>query len=189
MRMKTYRAANSTAAFAKVKADLGEDAVILSNTTVTDNGTKCCEIVAAVDSTPTVPSSSQQTGLQTKAEVVEDALQNTVGWQQEWSQIKGQIMQLMKPQMDPAQLTPKQNLAMQYMEREEVNDKVLAKIFCDLRSDKNRSIVTVLDTLLGTKKFSAKNMTKTFHAFAGPGGSGKTSTLVRLALKEKKENP
>ncbi|MDC0335452.1 flagellar biosynthesis protein FlhF [Pseudodesulfovibrio sp.] len=184
MRMKTYRAATSTAAFAKVKADLGTEAVILSNNTVTENGCKLCEIVAAIDSMPTASAQSK-----TKSDVVEDALENAVGWQREWSQIKGQIMQLMKPQIDLDTLSPKQKRAMEYLEREDVDETVLTKIFCDLRGDDSMSIVNVLDSMIDASPFSANMPTKRFHAFAGPGGAGKTSSLVRLALKEKKNNP
>lgn len=187
MRMKTYRAATSTAAFAKVKADLGEEAVILSNNTITENGSKCCEIVAAIDSMPTTTSTKSKP--MSKNDVVEDALEATVGWQREWSQIKGQIMQLMKPQMDFDTLSPKQKRAMEYLEREDVGQDVLAKIFCGLRGDGAMSIVNVLNNLVSVNPFSVNNTSKTFHAFAGPGGAGKTSSLVRLALKEKKANP
>jgi len=181
--MKTFKAPNSTAAFAKVKADLGDEAVILSNKTVTENGCKCCEIVAAVDAAPATLNRSS------KEDVVEDALQNSVGWQREWSQIKGQIMALMKPQIDLNLLTPKQKLAMEYLEREDVDENVLAKIYCELREDKNCSIITVLDHMVNAVPFDSKNWTGKFHAFAGPGGAGKTASLVRLALKEKKANP
>jgi flagellar biosynthesis protein FlhF len=187
MRMKTFRAANSTAAFAKVKADLGEDAVILSNKTVSEDGCKCCEIVAAVES-PT-PTALAKVAPLTKNDVVEDALQASVGWQREWSQIKGQIMQLMKPQMDFNNLSPKQKLAMEYLEREDVSEKVLASLYCDLRDDKSLSIVRVLDHMVNVNPITAKNLTTVFHAFAGPGGAGKTSSLVRIALREKKANP
>lgn len=183
MRMKTFRAANSSAAFAKVKAELGKDAVILSNKTVSDNGSKCCEIVAAVEASPVMSKHITKDG------VMEDAMQNSVGWQREWSQIKGQIMALMKPQMDPELLTPKQKLAMEYLEREEVNEKVLAKVYCCLRKDKDCSIITVLDSMVDTISFDMDKWTGKFHAFAGPGGAGKTSSLVRLALKEKKKHP
>lgn len=187
MRMKTFRAANSTAAFVKVKAELGEDAVILSNKTVTEDGCKCCEIVAAIDS-PT-PSAMPKTAPMTKDSVVEDALQASVGWQREWSEIKGQILHLMKPQMDLNALSPKQKLAMEYLEREDVSEKVLAKIYCDLREDKSLSIIKVLDNIVDVNPISAKNLTTVFHAFAGPGGAGKTSSLIRIALQEKKANP
>jgi len=187
MRMKTFRAADSTAAFAQVKADLGVDAVILSNKTVTENGCKCCEIVAAVES-PTPQIKAQQTPA-TREDVIEDALQSSVGWQREWSQIKGQILQLMKPQMDLNALSPKQKLAMEYLEREDVSEKVMAKVYCDMREDKSLSILRVLDTMVDVNPISAKNLTTVFHAFAGPGGAGKTSSLVRIALQEKKAHP
>lgn len=183
MRMKTFRAANPTAAFAMVKADLGKDAVILSNKTVTENGSKCCEIVAAVDSVPKVANPK------TRNDVVEDALQGAAGWQREWSQIKNQIMTLMKPQMDREALMPKQRLAMDYLEREDVDDRAMARIFCELRDDGDRSIITVLDSMVGVKPFHASGWPGVIHAFAGPGGAGKTSSLIRLALREKKINP
>jgi flagellar biosynthesis protein FlhF len=181
--MKTFRAASSTAAFAMVKAELGGDAVILSNKTVVDNGSKCCEIVAAVDGAPAAAKT------RTKEATVEDALRGSVGWQREWSQIKGQIMALMKPQMDLATLAPKQRLAMEYLEREDVDAKVMARIFCELRDDARRSIITVLESLVEVKPFRARDWACGLHAFAGPGGAGKTSSLIRLALREKKANP
>ena len=183
MRMKTFKAATSTAAFAKVKAELGEEAVILSNKTVSENGCKCCEIVAAVESAPTKP------GNMTRDAVVDDALSDSVGWQREWNQIKGQIMALMKPQMDPERLSPKQKTAMEYLEREDVDETVLAKIYCGLRENGNGSIMEVLDPMLKATPFRPDSWINKFHAFAGPGGAGKTSSLVRLALKIKKESP
>ncbi len=183
MQMKTFRAATSTAAFEKIKAELGDDAVILSNKTISDNGSKCCEIVAAIDTAPVAPKR------QSKEAIVEDALENTVGWQREWSQIKGQIMALMKPQIDLNALSPKQRIAMEYLEREDADETVMTRIFCDLREDKNKSILPVLESLINVKAFNTHNWSGTFHAFAGPGGAGKTSSLVRLALKEKKKIP
>lgn len=186
MQMKTFRAATSTAAFEKIKAELGNDAIILSNKTVTENGCKCCEIVAAVDA-PVKPRSEAKP--RTRDDVVEDALQSSVGWQREWSQIKGQIMALMKNQVNLDELSPKQKLAMEYLEREAVDDKVMAHLFCRLREDRNSSIVTALESMARTVSFGSRNWSNVFHAFAGPGGAGKTATLVRLALREKRRTP
>ncbi len=182
MRMKTFKAATSTIAFAKVKAELGEEAVILSNKTVSENGRKCCEIVAAVDNLPARAET-------TRDAVMDDALDEAVGWQREWSQIKGHIMALMKPQRDPQFLSPKQKIAMDYLEREDVNETALAKIYCGFRDDRSGSVMKVLDPMLKAAPFKPAGWTNVFHAFAGPGGAGKTSSLVRLALKMKKESP
>ena len=182
MRMKTFTAPTSTAAFAKVKAELGNDAVILSNKTITENGCKCCEIVAAVES-------AAQSGRRSKDAVVESALTDSVGWQREWSQIKGQIMALMKPQMDPGLLSPKQRVAMEYLEREEVDQRVLAHLYCTLREMPGSSVMTALDPMIKATPFEIGTFANVFHAFAGPGGAGKTSSLVRLALQMKKDRP
>ncbi|MDD3310667.1 flagellar biosynthesis protein FlhF [Pseudodesulfovibrio sp.] len=190
MQMKTFRAATSTAAFEKIKAELGTDAVILSNKTVTENGTKCCEIVAAIDAPPA--SARKARGTQrdaTREAVIEDALDNGVGWQREWTQIKGQIMALMKSQMDMNILSPKQKLAMEYLEREEVDERVLARLFCELREDGRKSIVPLLERTASVRPLTMAEWKTPLHAFAGPGGAGKTSTLIRLALREKKANP
>jgi len=187
MQMKTFRAATSSAAFEKIKAELGAEAVILSNKTVTENGCKCCEIVAAVDTQQAKPENKPKS--HTKDAIVEDALQSSVGWQREWGQIKGQIMALMKPQIDLASLSPKQKLAMEYLEREAVDEKVMAHLFCHLRENPDTSIVPILDSMAKTVSFGSKNWSNIFHAFAGPGGAGKTASLVRLALREKKANP
>lgn len=185
MRMKTYRAATSTAAFAKVKSELGDEAVILSNKTVTENGCKCCEIVAAVES-DIRPRRPQQ---DTKEDVVDAALRDSVGWQREWSQIKGQILALMKPQMDLNLLSPKQRIALEYLEREEVDERVLTHVYCTMRETRDLPVMGALDPLLKATPFKAGTWANTFHAFAGPGGAGKTSSLVRLALRMKKEQP
>jgi len=185
MRMKTFRAPNQTAAYEMIKADLGDDAVILSNKTISNNGSSCCEIVAAIDESTSHPVPSTQT----REEVLDEALQASTGWQQEWGQIKGQIMALLRPQMNLQLLSPRQRLAMEYLEREEVGGNVLFDVFCALREDKQRSILSVLDSLASTKPLSSKHWHRKVHAFAGPHGAGKTSSLIRVALREKKNNP
>ena len=180
MQMKTFRAANSANAFSMVKAELGEDAVIISNKTVDNNGRKCCEIVAAVDSTsPGSPKDS----------LIEDAMQQSVGWRQEWGRIKGQLMALMKPQMDLDRLTSKQRVALEYLEREEVDARVLASTYLKLLEDSDKSILPVLESVLKVQPFIREYWQQKIHVFAGPNGVGKTTSLVRLALLEKKRNP
>lgn len=184
MRMKTFRAPSQTAAYEMIKAELGEDAVILSNKTVTDAESNCYEIVAAIEEL-----GAQTPPAQTREDVLDEALQNSTGWQQEWGQIKGQIMALLRPQMDLQQLSPRQRLAMDYLEREEVSGSVLFNVFCSLRDNTQRSILSVLDGLTTIKPLDKDHWQRKVHAFAGPHGSGKTSCLIRVALREKERNP
>lgn len=188
MKMKTFRAISTTAAFAKVKAELGEDAVILSNRTVEEDGRKCCEIVAAVDpiqqtATPAAPQP------QKRDEFLDSAMEESMGWQREWGQIKGHLMALLKPQMRLDTLAPRQRLALEYLEREGVSEEVLLKVFCDLREAPDSPILAIMDRLAFAKGFGCDVWRRRMHAFAGPHGAGKTSTLIRLALKEKNSRP
>ncbi len=183
MRMKTFRAPSQTEAYALIKADLGEDAVILSNKMVSDNGSKCCEIVAAIDEI-------QQTEAKepTRDIIIDDALKESVGWKHEWGQIKGHLMALLKPQMNLQSLSPRQQLAMEYLEREGVDNDVLLNVFYKLRDNSNLSILRVLEKMASVKPLGADTWNRKMHAFAGPHGSGKTSALIRTALREKAKN-
>ena len=49
MQVKTYRGSDTQAALARVKAELGDDAIILNTKTVRTGGGKSCEITAAID--------------------------------------------------------------------------------------------------------------------------------------------
>lgn len=184
MRMKTFRAPSQTEAYALIKADLGEDAVILSNKTVSNNGSSCCEIVAAVDEVAQQPVQKS-----TRDTVIDEAMNQSVGWQHEWGQIKGHLVALLKSQMDLQALSPRQQLAMEYLDREGVDSEVLFNVFCKLRDDANLSILRVLEEMAQVKPLSSKSWRRKMHAFAGPHGAGKSSVLIRTALQEKKENP
>ncbi len=183
MRMKTFRAATATQAFAKVKADLGRDAVILSNTTVEEDGRKCCEVVAAIDS---IPEPATQA---TKEDFLEGALSGSTGWQREWSQIKGHILALMKPQMDLNKLYPKHRIALEYLEREDVGEHVIMQAYCGLTQNPDSSVLSVLNKFAAARPLESERWDTRFHAFAGPNGAGKTSTLIRFALREGRRNP
>ncbi|GAB7024062.1 flagellar biosynthesis protein FlhF [Salidesulfovibrio brasiliensis] len=193
MKMKTFRAASTPAAFAKVKAELGDDAVILSNRTVDEEGARVCEVVAAVDpdhgQKPKAAEQPTQQAAATRDTFLDTAMNDAVGWQKEWGQIKGHLMALLKPQMRLDSLAPRQRLALEYLEREGVGEEVLLKVFCDLRESPESPILPVMDRMAYTKAFGNGTWRRRIHAFAGPHGSGKTSALIRLALKEKKNRP
>lgn len=193
MKMKTFRAASTADAFAQVKSELGEDAVILSNRTVEEDGRKCCEVVAAVEPAPAAQSAaapSPAAGMpSSRDDFLDTAMGQSVGWQKEWGEIKSQIMALVKPQMRLEALAPRQRLAIEYLEREGVDEEVLLKVFCDLRDAPDASILPVLDRLAYARGFGNGNWQHRMHAFVGPHGAGKTSALIRLALKEKKNRP
>lgn len=190
MHVKTFKGSDVQAALARVKAELGEDAIILNTKTVRNGSGKSCEITAAID-----PRTSAGQKSQGGAASREDAafLQphdgNPADWSCEWRQIKDQLMALVKPQLNMDELAPRQRVAIKYLEREEVDMQVLLRVFLDLKADPERPILPVLESVAPCYGFESKKWLQKFHIFAGPHGVGKTLTLIRLALREKQARP
>ncbi|WP_415714876.1 hypothetical protein [Maridesulfovibrio sp.] len=72
-------------------------------------------------------------------------MNNIPDWNQEWNQIKGHMMALLKPQMNLNLLAPRQRLALEYLEREGVESKVILDLFQQLRGDKSKAILPELE--------------------------------------------
>ncbi|WP_031483835.1 flagellar biosynthesis protein FlhF [Maridesulfovibrio frigidus] len=184
MRVKTFRGSSTATVFAEIKAEFGDSAVILSNKSVEESGRKIHEIMVGVEGqeAPVQPQA-------TRDDVIGEAMNNIPEWNQEWNQIKGHMMALLKPQMNLNLLAPRQRLALEYLEREGVEGKVIMSLFHELRQDASKAILPVLETIAPVCPFDNENWPQKFHALAGPHGVGKTSTIIRLALREKKANP
>jgi len=177
MHVKTFKGSDTQAALAMVKAELGDDAIILNTKTVRSGGGKSCEITAAVD--PKARNAGGNGNGSPRRDpggfaAMEDS--NPAGWACEWRQIKDHLMALVKPQMNMDDLAPRQRVALKYLEREEVDDQ-------------DRPILPVLESVAPCYGFGSKKWLQKIHIFAGPHGAGKTSCLVRLALREKQLKP
>ncbi|MFW5836887.1 MAG: flagellar biosynthesis protein FlhF [Desulfovibrionaceae bacterium] len=199
MRVRTFRSKSMAAALHQVKAELGDDAVILGNKTVNENGSQLVEIMAAVDGGP--GGSQAAAAIQAAAQagacpaenldalITRSAQAGGDGFAAEWPQIKEHLLALLKPQMSLDHLAPRQRLAMEHLEREGVDTGSQLWLFRQLKANPDISILKALDGLLGVKPFTRKSWPQKMHFFAGPHGVGKTSTLIRLALREKQLKP
>jgi flagellar biosynthesis protein FlhF len=189
MRVKTFRGKSTAALFSEIKAEFGDSAVILSNKSVEESGGKIHEIMVAVDNIENDTEVKYSAEQCSKDDTIGAAMSNIPEWSREWDQIKDHMMALLKPQMNLSLLAPRQRLAMEYLEKEGVTDKVILKLFRELCGDKTKAVLPALEKIARICPFNHKKWPHKFHAFAGPHGVGKTSALIRLALKEKKENP
>ncbi len=203
MQVKTFKGTDAQTALARVKAELGDDAIILNTKTVRSGSSKSCEITAAIDATIGQKVGGQMSCGQKAAggngngngTAQRDpggylpAGENPADWACEWRQIKGHLMALVKPQMNMDELTPRQRVALKYLEREEVDTQVMLKVFLDLKANPELPILPVLESVAPCYGFESKKWLQKFHVFAGPAGTGKTSCLVRLALREKSLKP
>lgn len=184
MRVKSYRSSSTASALAKVKADLGSDAVILSNKTVEEDGMRFCEIMAAVEMQSEIPKQQDKT----KDDLITEAMTD-MSWTKEWDQIKSHLMTLMKPQMNLELLNPRQRLALDFLEREGVVTEVVLDVFRKLSAGPDQAVLPVLEDIVRTHTIDSGKWHQKMHALAGPHGVGKTSSLIRIALRQKKSNP
>jgi len=191
MHVKTFKGSDMQAALARVKAELGDEAIILGTKTVRGASGKGCEITAAIDprnaatlsrNTPLMPA-RDASGIMPQMDT------NPADWACEWRQIKDQLMALVKPQLNMDELTPRQRVAIKYLEREEADMQVLLRVYLELKADPDRPILPVLESVAPCYGFESKKWRQKFHVFAGPHGVGKTLTLIRLALREKQARP
>jgi len=189
MHVKTFKGSDIQAALAMVKAELGEEAIILNTKTVRNGSGKGCEITAAIDPRTNAARKGQGGALRDPADFPQHRDDNPADWACEWRQIKDQLMALVKPQLNMDELAPRQRVAIKYLEREEVDMQVLLRVFLDLKADPERPILPVLESVAPCYGFESKKWLQKFHIFAGPHGVGKTLTLIRLALREKQARP
>jgi flagellar biosynthesis protein FlhF len=179
MRVKTFRGTDMQAALAQVKAELGVDAVILSTQTVREDGQAMCEVMAARDEN----ASAAPGGAPGAAGFDGGA------WQREWSDIKDHLLTLIKPQIDYSRVSPRQRLALEYLDREGVEEDITLGLFRDLSADRNAMILQVLSKRVRVKPLDGVNFPEKFQALAGPAGAGKTTATIKMALAHKKEKP
>ncbi|MBA4357955.1 MAG: flagellar biosynthesis protein FlhF, partial [Desulfovibrio sp.] len=172
MHVKTFTGSDTQAALARVKAELGDDAIILNTKTVRTAGGKSCEITAAIDPKVAGANASRQPR-RDPGGFMPDEGGNPADWACEWRQIKDHLMALVKPQMNMDELSPRQRVALKYLEREEVDTQVMLRVFLDLKSNPDRPILPVLENVAPCYGFESKKWLQKVHVFAGPHGAGK----------------
>ena len=177
MQVKTFTGATSQEILARIKAEMGPDAVILGNRTYRKNGTVCHEITAGMER---AQSGSAPTG----------GVPGAWGeWHKEWQQIKDQIFALMKPAIQLERLTPRQRVALEYLQREGISDAVAVDLYQRLMSQPGASVLECLCGMVPVKGWGPAYWDQRLHLMAGPFGFGKTTTALRFALHRRKAEP
>jgi flagellar biosynthesis protein FlhF len=197
MRVKTFRGKNMGAVLSQVKCEMGSEAVILSNQTVRENGEQVCEVMAALDSTTEIPSprNSEAKPGNGDARNAPCGQANRGGaaplgdWRNEWMEIKDHLLAFLKPKMELDRLEPRQRLAMEYLEKEGVDACVLLSVYRSIKEQNENAVLPALARLVAVRPLDAESWPQPLQIIAGPHGVGKTTTLLRVALAYKKENP
>jgi flagellar biosynthesis protein FlhF len=170
MQVKTFTGGTAQEILARIKAEMGSEAVILSNRTYNKNGIIVHEITAGID-----------------RDAGEGKIRYTEGpglneWQKEWLQIKNQLFALMKPAMQFGRLTPRQRVALEYLQREGASDDVIVGLYNRLVAEPGASVLECLYSMVSVRAWGSPGWSQRIHIVTGPFGSGKTTSALRLAL-------
>jgi flagellar biosynthesis protein FlhF len=186
MQVKTFRGANVAQVMAQIKKELGPEAVILSNQTKREDGKTICEIMAAVEKED-FPAGSASDNDEAGLPSPDGHKAAAGGWEREWCEMKGHLSALLKPHMNLDILLPRQKMAMEYLEREGVEETILIAIFRQLKANPNASLLAELGKVARVKPYG--QYAEKFQMFCGPSGAGKTTVLARMALEARRAAP
>ncbi len=207
MKMKKYSAVTMTEAMSKVRADLGDDAVILNSKVVYTKGflglfkKKTIEVVAGMDKyetplQPVQPLQKEMISSVKKEEVVSSELKK------ELSDIKMLVQSMQRP-VETKKYTEDIESFLQYLRNHEINEELITRIGDELFEHVNendstkqslsyRQIATqVLKEALKDVPFGGLSYQKKYINVLGPTGVGKTTTIAKMAahavLQKKKK--
>jgi len=178
MQVKNFTGTNTQEVLARIKAELGPDAVILSNRSFKKGGLRCHEVTAGIE----------------RPDKHQDGTDHAMppgwaDWHKDWMQIKSHIYALMKPALNLDQLSPRQRVAMEYLQREGADDEVLLALYRKLAAEPGLSVLEPLDAMMPIRPWSRNIWQEQVHILAGPFGGGKSASALRMALLLHEEDP
>ncbi len=183
MQIKTFKGFSTQEVLKKIKESLGENAVILNSTTEIKNGKKIYQVMAAVDN------SFEEEEERLLQENTKDGSKD-IGekWYVEWNHFKEQIYSLLKNSMDLPCLSSRQQAAIRHLEMEGVGEDFIVNLLALLRRN-GSSFMDLLGRMVPLVPWGDEPLQGKCHIFVGPHGVGKTSIILKLALKYKREHP
>ena len=162
----------------KVKQELGSDAIILTSRQVEENGVKRYQVTARLEEPEAAPGGASSTGSQGFDDL-----------RREWSDLREHILALLKPQLRMELLTPRQKASLEYLQREGVDEEIIVSLYRSMAAQPTSSVLTALGEMIRMQPWGYGSWQGRIQAVAGPFGSGKTVTAVRMALALKDERP
>ena len=178
MQVKSYTGTNTQEVLAQIKAELGPDAVILSNRSFKKDGLRCHEVTAGIE----------RAGIH-RDETEHGMPPGWADWHKDWMQLKSHIYALMKPSLHLDQLSPRQRVALEHLQREGVDDEVLLELYRRLLAEPGLSVLEPLDAMMPVRPWSRTVWQEQVHILTGPFGGGKSTSALRMALLLHKEEP
>ncbi|MDR3043874.1 MAG: flagellar biosynthesis protein FlhF [Desulfovibrio sp.] len=189
MQIKTYTGRNATAVLAKIKAELGPDAVILSSRECREGDRTWHEMSVGIEHAAAPGVAAGFAGSAAPGGPGGAIPPGWEEWHREWSQMKEHLFALMKPALRMEDLTPRQRVALEYLTREGVDDGVAMTLHRRLAADSGASVLEALADIVPVRGWGLAAWPQRAHVFAGPFGAGKTTAMLRMALALRREKP
>jgi flagellar biosynthesis protein FlhF len=204
MKMKKYSAGTMTEAMSKVRADLGEDAVIMNSKVVYTKGflglfkKKSIEVMAGVDRyetplQPVQPVVKEMTPSSKKEQVISNEIKK------ELHDIKTLVQSMQRPS-EPINYPEDIESFLGFLRNHEINEELITRIGDELfehvkdtsenkESYSYRQIATrVLKEALKDVPFGGLSYQKKYINVLGPTGVGKTTTIAKMAARAVLQN-
>ncbi|MDR0466427.1 MAG: flagellar biosynthesis protein FlhF [Deltaproteobacteria bacterium] len=180
MQVKSFTGTSTQEVLAQIRAEMGPDAVILSNRSFKKGGLRCHEVTAGIERV------GAGRGVHESAHGMPSGWTE---WHKDWMQIKSHLYALMKPSLNMEQLSPRQRVALEHLQREGVADEVLHELHRRLMAELGLSVLEPLEAMMPVRPWSRKAWEERVHILAGPFGGGKSTSALRMALLLHKEDP
>lgn len=205
MQVKTFLGKDPAQVLAQVKDEMGPDAVILNSRDISKGSVRLYEVVAGVEQAAVpepqsepetqneLPTASGSSGAEYSYSGNTVGLNLPLGWRQwhkDWTSLRENILALLKPELHLERLPPRQRLALEYLQREGVDDEVVIKLYRSLCADDKQSVIRPLAEMVTVRPWGFKDWRNKVHLVTGPFGVGKTVTALRMgiALREEKSD-
>ncbi|MCA1743252.1 MAG: hypothetical protein ABR542_07215 [Desulfonatronovibrio sp.] len=185
MQIKTYRGKSYSSLIRQIKNELGSDAVILSSDSINTNGKKCYEVVAALENNTEDKTPNPDNNIIPTQKNIPDNME----WRMEWENFKNSFYKIIKNNVSGPNITKRQKQILEYLEKQGVNPEVIMDLWSSLSENIQLPTLKVLGDLVPTATWEKCLSKARAHAFMGPSGVGKTTTVLRIALEARRQNP
>ncbi len=184
MQVRTFQGNNTQEVLAQVKAEMGEDAVILGSREFRQNNKRVFEITAGIENEAHFANADTAKAKSSVATSENNSMpQGFQEWHKDWSRFKDHIYAIMQPALNWEKISPRQRVALEYLQSEGVENDVVVELYTKLtRPEFEGSLLAALTDTVPVESFDSFFWKQHIHIMLGPYGSGKTISALRLAL-------
>ncbi|MDE7469687.1 MAG: hypothetical protein K2M30_05320 [Desulfovibrionaceae bacterium] len=188
MHIQTFTGSSITALLTQVKEECGADAIILSTKEISSPKGILHEIMVGVEDVPHKKESLSisEPKEQRVNESYSSAFEERV--QKELASLKESLFTVLRPSMRLERLTKTQRSLLEYLMEEGISEHVALMIYKKMLYEEGTTITSALQDVISLRPWGEKEWKSRIHCLVGTSGSGKSSSLLRMALHLVKEN-